>query len=156
MTRSCPLDYRLAAADMAGPAALHAETLYVIGGLYGNPEAMAAIERMRQREAAAGRDVRLVFNGDFNWFNRDAQNFRRINEAVRPHVAMRGNIEAELAREDNAAGCGCNYPDYVDPGVVRRSDEIFGLLYETARDFPDVRAWLAGLPGQLVAAPSHT
>lgn len=151
MTRSCPLDYRHAAADLAGQPALQAETLYVIGGLYGNPEALAAIERMRDAEAAAGRDVRLVFNGDFNWFNRDAESFRRINEGVRPHVAMRGNIEAELVRTDNAAGCGCNYPAYVEPGVVRRSDEIFARLHETAGAFPQVRAWLAGLPGQLVA-----
>jgi hypothetical protein len=151
MTRSCPLDYHHAAADLAGPAGLQAETLYVIGGLYGNPEALAAIERMRDAEAAAGRDVRLVFNGDFNWFNRDPESFRRINAAVRSHVAMRGNVEAELAREENAAGCGCNYPAYVDPGVVRRSDEIFAMLYETAGEFPQVRAWLAGLPGQLVA-----
>jgi hypothetical protein len=45
--RSCPLDYRYRASDIAHaplPEGLRGlETLYVVGGLYGNPEALAAV-----------------------------------------------------------------------------------------------------------------
>ena len=41
--------------------------------------------------------AKLVFNGDFNWFNADAMAFEGINRVVLQHVALRGNVETELA-----------------------------------------------------------
>ena len=41
--RSCPLAYRYQPEALAGPAQLEADTLYVVGGLYGNPAALAAV-----------------------------------------------------------------------------------------------------------------
>lgn len=46
-----------------------------------------------------------------------------------------------------SGGCGCQYPEYVDPGVVSRSDQIVGILGKTAKDASDETvAWLKGLP----------
>ena len=42
--RFCPLDYSYRPADFARPPELHAEVLYVAGGLYGNLPALDAIE----------------------------------------------------------------------------------------------------------------
>ncbi len=49
------------------------------------------------------------------------------------HHALRGNVETEIARRDDiGAGCGCAYPDEVDHGIVRRSNEILSELREGA------------------------
>jgi hypothetical protein len=45
--RSCPLAYRYQPEALAQPAALEADTLYVVGGLYGNPAALAAVLQSR-------------------------------------------------------------------------------------------------------------
>ena len=65
--RSCPLPYRYAPSAFERAADLHAETIYVIGGLYGNVPALHAILQL-----AAAEPVKptLIFNGDFNWFGR--------------------------------------------------------------------------------------
>ena len=68
-----------------------------------------------------------MFNGDFNWFNADAGSFREINEAVLEHVAIQGNVEAEIAYP-SGSGCGCNYPDYVNAEYVARSNSIMMQL----------------------------
>ena len=44
------------------------EVLYVVGGLYGNESAL--LEILRLFDAEQGRK-RLVFNGDFHWFDAD-------------------------------------------------------------------------------------
>jgi hypothetical protein len=45
--RSCPLAYQYRPEALAQPARLSADTLYVVGGLYGNLAALRAIlERM--------------------------------------------------------------------------------------------------------------
>ena len=125
--QTCPPHYRYRPSVFSGEPSDCAETVYVIGGLYGNVGAMHAILRMQENEARAGRRVSLVFNGDFNWFNVDSQGFRGINEAVLAHIAIQGNVEAEIgAPSDN--GCGCNYPDYVDAVVVARSNAIMRKL----------------------------
>jgi hypothetical protein len=67
--RSCPLHYRYAPQVFNRPAEIHAETIYVIGGLYGNPLALETIFDIAQRETVK---PTLIFNGDFNWFNIDA------------------------------------------------------------------------------------
>ncbi len=144
--RSCPRHYRYSPAVFARAADLEARSLYIVGGLYGNPYALEAVFSMARRENAV-----LVFNGDFNWFDVEPAEFESINETVLQHAVLRGNVETELAGEDAGAGCGCAYPEWVGDAEVERSNEILGRLRGTARGFPDLRARLGGLPMHLVA-----
>ena len=146
--RSCPLSYRYAPASLAREPELVADTLYVVGGLYGNRPALASILELAAAET--GRAA-VVFNGDFNWFNVDAASFESINRAVLDHVALRGNVETELTTNDAAAGCGCGYPDWVGDAEVERSNAIMERLRDTARAFPELRERLGPLPMNLVA-----
>lgn len=147
--RSCPLHYRYAPASLDRPPEIAADTLYIIGGLYGNQPALRTVEALAAAEATP---ATLVFNGDFNWFNRDAAGFTDINETVLAHHALRGNVETELAGDDDAAGCGCAYPDNVSDAEVGRSNAMLAQLRNTARNNPSLRAKLAALPMNLVAS----
>ena len=146
--RACPVHYRYAPEDLARTAAIAANTLYVVGGLYGNEQALETILDMAAAEPGP---VALVFNGDFNWFDIDAEGFRRINETVLRHVALRGNVETELAAEGDELGCGCGYPDWVDDAEVERSNAILLRLRETARRHHGLRSALGLLPMYAVA-----
>lgn len=141
--RVCPIRYRYGPGAIAGAPVRRAETLYVIGGLYGNLQALAAIEAMARVEPGP---VTLCFNGDFNWFNVDDAGFRVINERVLRHDAILGNVEAELGEDSAAAGCGCAYPDTVAAAVVERSNQIHARLKRTAARNPDLLARLGELP----------
>ena len=141
--RVCPIGYRYGAAATAGAPERAAETLYVVGGLYGNRQALDAIEVMAASEAG---EVRICFNGDFNWFNIDDAGFRAINERVLRHDAILGNVEAEFAQPSDEAGCGCAYPANVDDEVVERSNGIHAILKRTAARHPDILARLGALP----------
>lgn len=145
--RTCPLHYRYPPNVFARAAELAAETVYVIGGLYGNLPALNAIMALAAREPVA---PRLVFNGDFHWFDTDPATFAAINAGVLAHTAMRGNVETELQADDDA-GCGCAYPEYVDDADVERSNQIMRALRNTANQFPDDVARLTQLPMHLVA-----
>lgn len=146
--RSCPLHYRYSPAVFAtpAPAALQGlDVLYVVGGLYGNHHALARVLALFEQEA--GRK-RLVFNGDFHWFDADPQRFAQVQQAVLAHTALRGNVETELAADPTSvqddAGCGCAYPDWVGDDVVQRSNRILARLRPavTAKQ----REQLAALP----------
>ena len=102
--RICPASYSYSPATFARPPELRAEVLYVVGGLYGNRFALAEIERMAACETAG---TQMVFNGDFHWFDADADSFARIDNAVARHTALRGTVETELAGDDESNGCGC-------------------------------------------------
>jgi hypothetical protein len=141
--RTCPTGYAYRAADLADAPELVAETLYVIGGLYGNLQALDAIEAMAARETGP---VALVFNGDFHWFDVDPAAFARIEAVVGDHQALRGNVETELANGSGEAGCGCAYPEWVDDAVVERSNAIIARLAATAAGLDGVPARLAALP----------
>ena len=141
--RVCPLRYRYQPGAIARAPERPAETLYVIGGLYGNLQALAAIETMARVEPGP---VTLCFNGDFNWFNVDDANFRAINERVLRHDAIVGNVEAEFNEDSDAAGCGCAYPDTVAVAVVERSNQIHARLKRTAARHPDLLGRLGELP----------
>jgi len=147
--RSCPTAYRYRPEALAQPARLSADTLFVVGGLYGNLAALRAVlERARrERDGTAA----VVFNGDFHWLDVDPEDFRAISETVLAQHAIKGNVEAELASDDDA-GCGCAYPDYIDDAVVDRSNLIIARLRETARRFPELVRRLGGLPRWLVAS----
>jgi hypothetical protein len=127
----------------ATPAAVACEVLYVVGGVYGNAQALDAVFAAFAAEAGV---KHLVFNGDFNWFNVDPEPFQRLNEEVLHWPATRGNVETELGAAGSAAGCGCAYPTWVDDGVVARSNAIMHCLQQTAAHFPDLRAQLTALP----------
>lgn len=146
--RSCPLHYRYAPASLNRPPEIVADTLYVVGGLYGNAPALRAINALAAAEPGP---VSLAFNGDFNWFNTDSAGFAAINHGALAHHALRGNVETELAGEDDTAGCGCAYPDNVSDAEVARSNAMLALLRETARKNPQLRTQLAALPMNLVA-----
>ena len=145
--RTCPLSYRYGAASLNRAADFSAHTLYIAGGLYGNPFALDALLRLKDAEA----DAQLVFNGDFNWFDIDDATFTRINTEVLRHRALRGNVETELLATDAAAGCGCGYPDYVSDADVARSNAIMGELSRTAQRQRALSERLAALPMHLVA-----
>ena len=141
--RSCPLHYRYAPADLARDVPHSADCVYVVGGLYGNLPALDVIFALLRGES---RPATIIFNGDFNWFDIDGASFTAINSRVLAHTALRGNVETELAHDDETAGCGCGYPQFVGDAAVERSNRILSQLRDTARAFPLVRRTLAALP----------
>jgi hypothetical protein len=147
--RSCPLAYRYQPEALAQPAQLEASTLYVVGGLYGNPVALRAILERADRDP--GGAPAIVFNGDFHWLDVDPGDFRAISDAVLARHATKGNVEAELAADEDA-GCGCAYPDYVGDDVVDRSNQIMTRLRATAAGFPELVGRLGALPRYLTAS----
>lgn len=141
--RVCPLNYRYGAPAIATAPLVSAHTLYVVGGLYGNLQALDAIEALAAQEPSP---VTLCFNGDFNWFNCDASSFQAINQRVLAHAAIQGNVEAELLTGSNEAGCGCGYPDDVDAATVERSNRIHARLKHIAQAAPALQQALFTLP----------
>lgn len=146
--RSCPLAYRYGAPSLASPATLHADTLWVAGGLYGNPE---ALERLLESYESEKGGKALVFNGDFHWFDVARDDFLQVNDRVLAHHATRGNVETELALPGAGAGCGCGYPEWVGDAEVERSNRIIERLRATALGEPSAVQRLRGLPMHLVA-----
>ena len=147
--RVCPLDYIYDPVALARPADFAAETLYVVGGLYGNLAAAQAIARLAEAERGS---VAIVYNGDFHWFDASDDWFEAVERAVTPHRALRGNVETEITRTtDIGAGCGCAYPAAVADDVVMRSNRILSELRGVAARAPRARARLTALPMHLVA-----
>ena len=145
--RMCPVDYLYPPSVFDRDAEIETDTLYVVGGLYGNLAAAEAIERLA---AAERTPPTVVFNGDFHWFDAESDWFAAIERHVARYPALRGNVETEIARAgDVGAGCGCAYPSSLDGDTVRRSNEILAALRATA--CAAARARLAQLPMQLVA-----
>jgi hypothetical protein len=146
--RSCPLHYRRDPAELRRPADIDTGALLVAGGLYGNPEALTAVEAM-----AAENGVQLCLNGDFHWFDADAVLAERIEARTQQHLRTLGNVEVELV-ESSGAGCGCAYPDAVPDVFVERSNAIMGRLQSVVPDAvreglaqltPDLRVDVGGL-----------
>jgi len=146
--RICPLSYRYSPRVFQRRADLVAETIYVVGGLYGNVEALEALFDM---VAAESGPTAVVFNGDYHWFDVAVPDFLAIESRVRPHWKLRGNVETEIAHDDIDAGCGCAYPVDVSDAEVTRSNEIIARLRATAITSGIDRAALAALPMYLVA-----
>jgi hypothetical protein len=142
--RVCPLRYRYGAKALASIPTKPVDTLYVIGGLYGNVPALDAVQAMANAEPAP---PTLCFNGDFNWFNIADETFVEINARVLQHDAILGNVEAEFDSDNTSddAGCGCAYPENVDAGIVERSNQIHAQLKATARRHPALAERIARL-----------
>ena len=151
--RSCPISYRYSPSVFRRPPELRSDAIYVVGGLYGNTLALDRIMEMARTEPAK---VDVVFNGDFNWFNIDPASFAKINVTVLHHIATRGNVETELAHDDDTDGCGCAYPDWVADDVVNKSNQIMRSLRDTAMEHGVLRQRLAALPMHLVAQVGGT
>lgn len=141
--RSCPLDYHLPADAFAGDAAFACNSLYVVGGLYGNAQALAALERRLLREPEA----RVVFNGDAHWFDCDPALFAQIEQKLAPHTLLRGNVETELGRSQQSEnGCGCVYPADVPEQIVAWSNQIHQQLSACVQQLPSMAEQLAQRP----------
>jgi hypothetical protein len=147
--RTCPAAYGYSPSAFARPPELAGTVLYAAGGLYGNLLALHAIERMTalEREPAL-----IVCNGDFHWFDVDPQDFLAVDRAVARHVALRGNVETEIAGDASANGCGCAYPEAVPDDDVERSNRIVARLRSVARA---AQAQAPGLAQRLAALPMH-
>jgi hypothetical protein len=100
-----------------------------------------------------------VFNGDYHWF--DAEPAWLLAVEARVHsgplsITLRGNVETEIAADDDLNGCGCAYPDSVPDADVARSNAILSALRAAAcaaeRSSPGLRGRLARLPMHAVAA----
>jgi hypothetical protein len=159
--RSCPLHYRYRPEEFRTPPPPHLDgldTLYVVGGLYGNEPALDTLEELLERQAAQDGRRAVVFNGDFHWFDAEPAWFERVQRRVLAHTALRGNVETELGAEppdanDEAtadAGCGCAYPAWVGDDVVERSNRIHTRLRRATTGAQ--RAELAALPMHARAA----
>jgi hypothetical protein len=146
--RACPTAYRYSPRVFDRPPEILADTLYVVGGLYGNIEALAALQDLLAREPGS---VKVVFNGDFHWFDVSAGDFEAVTREVARHHSLRGNVETELSSDDASAGCGCAYPLDVSDAEVGRSNDILELLRRTSKGFPQERRRLAALPMHLTA-----
>jgi hypothetical protein len=146
--RVCPLDYRTDSADLARTPEIISDTLYIVGGLYGNSFALDAIEAL----AAAEPGVTLVFNGDTHWFDARRSAFHQLDARLARYPAITGNIEFELARDiDAGAGCGCAYPSEVADDIVERSNKILARLRRVVSARSPARARLKLLPSSLIA-----
>lgn len=143
--RVCPLSYRHGAGALTDAPTLAADVAWIAGGLYGNVNALAAIEARVNAEADGAR-TRLIFNGDFHWFDTDPGDFAAIQQRVLVHTALAGNVETELSTPDRGAGCGCAYPEFVDDATVERSNLIIEQLRATAGGIPAAATALATLP----------
>jgi hypothetical protein len=151
--RTCPVSYRYGAQALRRPPQLQAETLWIVGGLYGN---VVALQCLLDAYAADRTDKAMVFNGDFHWFDVDPRDFDLVNETALGFHATRGNVETELAAPAEEAGCGCAYPDWVADATVEHSNRIIERLRATARQSPYALAGLAALPMHLVASVGDT
>ncbi len=147
--RMCPFDYRYAPSVFDRPAELTTETLYVAGGLYGN---LAALNALEDLAAGERRPATIILNGDYHWFDAEPDWFATIEARAQHHVRLRGNIETEIARDnDIGAGCGCAYPESVTDEIVDRSNDILAELRDTAARIPGTAERLAKLPMHIVA-----
>jgi len=126
----CPVDYHYCPADFDRPAERHVDVLYIAGGLYGNVEAIKAIESLADQEPSK---PHIIFNGDFHFFDAESEWFAEVERRISTQDAIRGNVETEISRaEDIGTGCGCAYPASVSDEVVRVSNEIIACLHEVA------------------------
>lgn len=148
--RICPLNYRINLKDIKESTSTSCETIYIIGGLYGNWAALNTIlQRKRQEEAENNSTITLLFNGDFNWLNSTRETFKSINQEVFKHLALKGNVECEIATPTQGAGCGCAYPDSILDQTVTHSNNIIKKLQKIAAYNQEIIAKLAELPSFL-------
>lgn len=138
--RICPLDYYIDAESYKKIRTIENSTVYIVGGLYGNLEALKEIINMAEEEYNKYKsEVFIVFNGDMHWFD-IIEDFMNIEQMSKGYEKLLGNVERELFREnDIGIGCGCAYPDYVDDNIVERSNIIHKKLKDTVNKLPEYK-----------------
>ena len=147
----------------AASSSSSARTVYVVGGLYGNPYALEKILEMAEREnVKIGHKPAIFYNGDFNFFNsHSVHDFLLVNKMIMQSggIASLGNIEDFIinACADPASlldsetwDCGCDYPPFVSDAYVQRSNRIAARIGHVAqaalaRD-SSVIEWMRSLP----------
>lgn len=136
--RICPLDYSIDKESFKKFRIIENSTIYIVGGLYGNLEALKEITNMAEEEYYKyNSKVFIVFNGDMHWFDKKAEDFQSIEEMSDGCEKLLGNVEMELFREnDIGVGCGCAYPVYVDNDIVERSNIIHKELKKVMNRLP--------------------
>jgi hypothetical protein len=149
--RSCPIGYRYRPEDLAGPAGFGCRCLFVVGGLYGDVAALHAVQVRAEREPVL---PEVVFNGISTTSTPIPTRSRPSPPACRRigrawATSSTPSQRMPSARSGSEVGCGCDYPAYVDDGVVACSNATVATLHTTAGDFPEHRAWLARLPRYL-------
>ena len=152
--RVCPTDYHIDDQAFSGDSEYSCDVLYAVGGLYGNPFALRAVDRVVEDERARAAEesgqapeVRVVFNGDMHWFDKTAENFETLEKNAAKYTLLIGNVEAELRRDDPiGVGCGCAYPACVDDETVARSNKIHSMLFDALADRPDLKALMRDRP----------
>lgn len=145
--RVCPVDYRISPEAFSGEPERTCDVLYVVGGLYGNPFALDAVDQLVAEEDG---NVLVVLNGDMHWFDKTADNFASIERRAERYLPLVGNVEAELRRQvDVGVGCGCAYPDCTSDDAVSRSNRIHKKLSEVVAARPDLKNLLQGRPSTL-------
>lgn len=159
---ACPVPLRLDARllrSVAPDSFSSLDVLYVVGGLFGNVLALDRVLELFEREQ--GRK-RLVFNGDFHWFDADTAVFQRIQQQVLWHGATCGDIEAALAHQHDGgnAGCGFAYPSWETDGFAGYSMRILSGLRSvvTSVQQAELRAlpfWLRADVGNVRIAIVH-
>ena len=147
--RACPIDYRIAADAFADNAQRACDVLYVVGGLYGNPFALDAVDALVATEQAAAPNavIMTIFNGDMHWFDKTADNFANIEQRAACYDLLVGNVEAELRRqEDVGVGCGCAYPECTTDEAVGRSNRIHRMLSRAVDERSELKEMLQSRP----------
>ncbi len=149
---ACPVAYHYRPEDLAGPPAFTCTTLYVVGGMYGNPHALDAVLARASAEPAP---PEIVFNGDFHYLDVDPDVFRAVDDGVRAHHPTLGNIEYALGGDDDSLGCGCDYPAYVPDTVVADSNAVVARLRSACASV-DGQMRFSELPRHLTVAVGDT
>src|SRR5258706_1610396 len=88
--RSCPRHYRYSPAVFGRAADLEAQSLYIVGGLYGNPFALEAVVDLPRPEGA-----NLVFYGGFHWVQVRAGEIQKRHASALEHAGLPGDVWAE-------------------------------------------------------------
>lgn len=147
--RFCPTDYSIDSRTWQQDAQIKCDVLYVVGGLYGNPFALAALNKLASAENPNKKTV-VIFNGDAHWFDKTAENFEIIENGINgtspksaknaTYIPLVGNVEAELRRVNTiGAGCGCAYPPCVSDESVARSNAIHEMMFEALLERPELK-----------------
>lgn len=145
--RVCPMDYKLTQEMFEECDGAEINTLYAVGGLYGNIFAAETIKEIVEDGRKNGEISTVALNGDSHWFDKEEETFFKVENIIKKWIPMQGNVEMEMTRNsDIGAGCGCAYPDCVDDSTVERSNKIHGELKKIAEKNPELVAELKNRP----------
>lgn len=130
--RNCSLNYLLAKDWQKNIKDIDEDVIYIIGGLYGNIEALKAIKKLSLVES---KKPLLIFNGDIHWFDVLEKDFLEIEKIIEKDIKLLGNVEYELFSNNSNLGCGCNYPTTVSDDVVERSNIIHSIMKKNIKNY---------------------